>query len=278
MSTRKSILITGCSSGIGKYCAVELLNREWQVFATARQPEDLEMLEEQGLEAVHLDYTDNASIHACFNNVMEKTNGKLDALFNNGAYGQPGAVEDLKTDVLRQQFEANFFGWHELTNLVLPVMRKQGHGRIIHCSSILGWITAPWRGAYNSSKFALEGLASTMRIELMGTNIHVSLIEPGPIRTKFTENARKAFLKNIDRENSAHKERYEQEMKRLNSGGGVNRFRLEPEAVFKKLDHALTAKKPNAHYGVTVPTHFMDFARRFLPTRTVDKILLKNNS
>jgi len=249
MKTKKKILITGCSSGIGKHCAMELLSQEWQVFATARKPEDLKMLADNGLEAIYLDYTDTKSIHTCFNKVIAKTNGQLDALFNNGAYGQPGAVEDLTTDVLRKQFEANFFGWHELTNLFLPIMRKQGHGRIIHCSSILGWVSAPW-----------------------------PLIEPGPIKTEFSKHALNAFLENIDQENTAHKERYEQELKRLSSGGGVNRFRLEPSSVYKKLDHALNAKRPKAHYGVTVPTHIMDIARRFLPTRMVDKMLLKNNS
>lgn len=278
MKNNKNILITGCSSGIGKHCAKELVSQGWQVFATARKDEDLAMLADCGVEAIYLDYTDTKSIHACFDKVMAKTNGKLDVLFNNGAYGQPGAVEDLSTNVLRKQFEANFFGWHELTNLVVPVMRKQGHGRIIHCSSILGWISSPWKGAYNSSKFALEGLASAMRIELSGTDIHVSLIEPGPIKTEFSSNALAAFLENIDRENTAHKGRYEKELQRLNAAGGVNRFRLEPEAVYKKLDHALNAKRPKAHYGVTVPTHIMNFARRILPTRMLDKILLKNNS
>lgn len=278
MKNSKNILITGCSSGIGKHCAKELASQGWQVFATARKDEDLAMLADFGVEAIYLDYTDTKSIHACFDKVMAKTNGKLDALFNNGAYGQPGAVEDLSTNVLRKQFEANFFGWHELTNLVVPVMRKQGHGRIIHCSSILGWISSPWKGAYNSSKFALEGLASAMRIELSGTDIHVSLIEPGPIKTEFSSNALAAFLENVDRENTAHKGRYEKELQRLNAAGGVNRFRLEPEAVYKKLDHALNAKRPKAHYGVTVPTHIMNFARRILPTRMLDKILLKNNS
>jgi len=245
VKNKKNILITGCSSGIGKHCAIALLREGWQVFATARKDEDLKMLKELGVEALYLDYTDTKSIHACFDTVMKKTDGTLDALFNNGAYGQPGAVEDLTTDVLRKQFETNFFGWHELTNLVVPVMRKQGHGRIIHCSSILGWVSAPWRGAYNSSKFALEGLASAMRIELADTDIHVSLIEPGPIKTEFTTHALAAFLENIDRENTAHKARYEKELKRLNAKGG---------------------------------THIMDIARRFLPTRMVDKLLLKNNS
>lgn len=276
MKYQKNILITGCSTGIGKHCAIELSKEGWRVFATARKPEDLKMLEEAGLEALYLDYTDTNSIHKCFNQVIEKTQGRLDALFNNGAYGQPGAVEDLKTDVLRKQFEANFFGWSELTNLVVPVMRAQGYGRIIHCSSILGWVTSPWRGAYNASKFALEGLASTMRIELHGTGIHVCLIEPGPIKTDFSKNGKIAFTENIDIENSVHRKQYKAELKRLESGGGVNRFRLGPEAVYNKLHHALNVSKPKAHYGVTVPTHVMNIARRILPTRLVDKILLKS--
>lgn len=277
MKQQRSILITGCSTGIGKYCALRLAEHGWQVFATARSDEDLAMLEQSGLNALYLEYADTPSIHKCFDKVMEKTNGQLDALFNNGAYGQPGAVEDLSTDVLRAQFEANFFGWHELTNLCVPVMRKAGQGRIIHCSSILGWVTAPWRGAYNASKFALEGLASTMRLELRGTGIHVCLIEPGPIASDFTVNAKDKFFQNIDRENSPHQEAYEKELKRLNARGGTNRFRLGPEAVYKKLDHALNAPRPRAHYPVTVPTHLMNAARRFLPARLVDDILIRGS-
>jgi len=277
MKKNRKILITGCSTGIGRYSALQLSREGWQVFATARKDEDLKTLQAEGLEAIYLDYTDTTSIRACFETVMDKTDRTLDALFNNGAYGQPGAVEDLPTDVLRKQFETNFFGWHELTNLCIPIMRKQGHGRIVHCSSILGWVTSPWRGAYNASKFALEGLASTMRIELEGTDIFVSLIEPGPIRTDFTKNALAAFLENIDQENTPHKETYKRELKRLNESGGMNKFRLGPEAVHAKLEHALNAKRPKAHYGVTTPTHVMNIARRVLPTRMVDKILLKNN-
>jgi len=275
----KSILITGCSSGIGKTCAQKLLADGWDVHATARTPEDLKMLQDTGAKAYHLDYINNASIHDTFQSVISDTGGTLDALFNNGAYGQPGAVEDLSTDVLRAQFEANFFGWHELTNLIVPVMRQQGHGRIVHCSSVLGWVTAPWRGAYNASKFALEGLASTMRIELAGTGIHVSLIEPGPIATRFSENALQKFLENVEWENSVNRKTYDSELKRLRKqkSNSVGKFTLPPEAVFKKLDHALNAKKPRAHYPVTVPTHFMNLARRFLPQSMVDNILIKNS-
>ncbi|MEM9332429.1 MAG: SDR family oxidoreductase [Pseudomonadota bacterium] len=273
----RSILITGCSSGIGKCCAEELQREGWDVHATVRNPEDIEALSNLSVHAYHLDYSDTETIHSTFDAVMQKTNNKLDALFNNGAYGQPGAVEDISTDVLRAQFEANFFGWHELTNLCVPVMRNQGHGRIVHCSSILGWVPSPWRGAYNASKFALEGLASTMRLELTGTNIHVSLIEPGPIRTRFLANGLEKFLQNIDRENSANHKVYEKELKRLNSAGGVNRFRLEPISVYRKLDHALNAKSPKAHYPVTVPTHVSGFLRRVLPTKVFDKIILKGS-
>lgn len=272
----KSILITGCSSGIGLYCARQLKKDGWQVFATARKATDLEMLQEQGLNALYLDYTETDSIHAAFNKVIEATGGMLDALFNNGAYGQAGAVEDLPTDALRAQFEANFFGWHELTNLVVPVMRKQGSGRIVHCSSVLGFVPFSWRGAYNASKFALEGLASTMRLELAGTGIHVSLIEPGPIESKFTSNGLSHFVENIDIKNSVHSEVYKLQLERLESSGGVNKFRLGPDAVYKKLFHALNAKKPKAHYYVTVPTHIMGLAKRFLPQILMDRILLKS--
>ena len=274
--TSKWILITGCSSGIGLHCARRLKEKGWQVIATARRDEDLDRLKGLGLEALYLDYSDEKSIHACFARTMTISKGRLDGLFNNGAYGQPGAVEDLPTDVLRQQFEANFFGWHTLTNLVVPVMRKQGSGRIVHCSSVLGIVPYRWRGAYNASKFALEGLASTMRLELEGSGIHVSLIEPGPIESKFTANGLKHFEKNIDRESSVHKAEYAIQLRRLKSDGGVNRFRLGPEAVFEKLVHALNSKKPRAHYHVTVPTRIMALAKRFLPQPMIDAILLKS--
>ena len=277
MKEQRTILITGCSTGIGKHCAIRLKEDGWHVFATARKSEDLEMLAGLGLTPLQLDYADSRSVQNCFAELVKETGGNLDALFNNGAYGQTGAVEDLSRAVLRNQFEANFFGWHELTNLCLPVMRDAGQGRIVHCSSILGWVTSPWRGAYNASKFALEGLASTMRLELSDTNIHISLIEPGPIESEFVPNCLEVFLETIDYENSVYSEIYKKELKRLNSRGGTNRFRLGPEAVYKKLDHALNAPRPKAHYGVTVPTHVMNVARRVLPTRMLDKILIRGS-
>lgn len=273
---RRAILVTGCSSGIGAHCARRLLDEGWLVTATARKPADLEELSNAGLNAVYMDYCEPESIRAALVSATGHGNGRLDALFNNGAYGQAGAVEDLSTDVLRQQFEANFFGWHELTNLVIPLMRKQGSGRIVHNSSILGFVPYRWRGAYNASKFALEGLASTMRLELAGSGIHVSLIEPGPITSRFTSNGLAHFLANIDIEGSVHREIYRDELRRLETGGGVNRFRLGPEAVHKALRHALNSSAPRAHYHVTLPTRFMAVARRLLPQPLVDRLLLSS--
>ena len=269
-----TILITGCSSGIGKHCALRLHEEGWNVVATARKPDDIAMLQEAGLTGVYLDYTDGTSLAGAVGAALEVGGGRIDALFNNGAYGQAGAVEDISTDVLRRQFEANFFGWHELTNLVLPHMRRAGAGRIVHCSSILGIVPYRWRGAYNASKFALEGLASTMRLELRGSGIHVSLIEPGPITSKFTTNGLPHFVDNIDIESSIHSKVYRKQLERLQSAGGVNRFRLPPEAVYVKLRHALTSSRPKAHYHVTVPTKFMGVAKRLLPQSLIDRLLL----
>ena len=274
---QRSILITGCSSGIGWHCAMALKRDGWRVFATARKDQDIKRLNDAGVEALFLDYTMEESIHHAFAKVIKATGGRLDALFNNGAYGQAGAVEDLSTATLRQQFDANFFGWHELTNLAIALMRQQGHGRVVHCSSILGFIPYAWRGAYNASKYALEGLATTMRLELMGSGIHVSLIEPGPIESEFGRNGLKQFVEKIDLENSVHAARYQIQLKRFRQGGGVNRFRLGPQAVYEKLYHALNAKRPKAHYLVTIPTYFMALARRFLTQSMLENILIKSS-
>jgi NAD(P)-dependent dehydrogenase (short-subunit alcohol dehydrogenase family) len=271
----RTILVTGCSTGIGRHCAVRLRQDGWRVFATARTGDDVAALKALGLEALHLDYADEPSIRTAFGEVMARTGNRLDALFNNGAYGQPGAVEDLSTDVLRAQFEANFFGWHELTRLAIPVMRAQRAGRIVHCSSILGVIAYRWRGAYNATKFALEGLASTQRMELKGSGISISLIEPGPIVSRFSDNAVAKFLENVDVEGSVHAATYKRHLARLNDGGGVNRFRLGPEAVYVKLKHALESSRPRPHYPVTVPTHAMFLARRLLPARWLDRLLMR---
>ena len=269
---QKSILITGCSSGIGYRCALGLMARGWRVFATVRTTEDQQRLEALGLETLVMDYRFSDSVKACASAVCGATGGKIDALFNNGAYGQPGAVEDLTREILEEQFAANFFGWHELTRLCLPMMRKNGAGRIVQCSSVLGIVAMKWRGAYNASKFALEGLSDTMRLELRGSGIFVSTIEPGPIATRFVENALAAFERNIKVEGSPYEKAYAAQRARLGKGGS-GRFKLPPEAVFEKLVHALESRRPKAHYYVTLPTHAMGLARRLLPQGIMDKFV-----
>ncbi len=268
----KTILITGCSSGIGACAARTLRARGYRVIATARKEEDVARLESEGLTALRLDLNDSNSIHDAVARTLELSSGRLYALFNNAGYGQPGAVEDLRREVLRAQFETNLFGTLELTNAVIPVMRKQGYGRIIQNSSVLGLFAMPYRGAYNASKFALEGITDTLRLELRGSGIHIALIEPGPIVSAFRKNAIRHFLANIDREHSAHRKVYQGVEQRLAKPGPAAPFTLPPEAVVKKLIHALEAKQPKRRYYVTVPTHVFARLRRLLPTAAMDAI------
>lgn len=275
MTNQKSVLITGCSSGIGHCVAAGLKNRGYRVFATARKEIDVAGLQRQGFESLQLDLADSHSIDQAVQQLLKATGGRLYALFNNGAYGQPGAVEDLSREVLRQQFETNLFGWHELTCRIIPVMRGQGEGRIIQNSSILGFITLPYRGAYVASKYALEGLSDTLRLELAGSGIHVSLIEPGPIESRFRQNAYAMFLKHIVSRDSVHHQHYEAVMNRLEKQGRVAPFTLPPEAVLKKVTHALESSNPKPRYQVTFPTHLFALLRRLLSSRAMDRTLLK---
>ena len=271
----QSILITGCSSGIG-YCAAHGLQaRGHRVFATARKSEDAARLQSEGLESLCLDLDDSDSMRDCLSEILQRTGGTLDALFNNGAFGQTGAVEDLSREVLRAQFETNLFGTHELTTRVLPVMRRQGHGRIIQNSSVLGLVAMPLRGAYNASKFALEGLTDTLRMELRNTGIHVSLIEPGPILSRFRANSLEAFERNIDIEQSPFRDTYRATLARLQKTGAAVPFTLGPEAVLKKLVHALESPRPKCRYYVTVPTYVFGNLRRVLPTALLDVLVAK---
>lgn len=270
----KSILITGCSSGIGYDAAHGMRARGWRVFAACRKAEDCARLQAEGFDAPLLDYADESSIHAALSEVLKSTGGRLDALFNNGAYAVPGAVEDLPTDALRAIFEANFFGWHTLSRAVIPIMRAQGSGRIVQCSSVLGLVTMPWRGAYNATKFALEGLTDTLRIEMRDTGVHICLIEPGPITTKFRTNAILQFERWIDWKNSARAHQYRDKLiPRLYESSGPDTFELPPEAVTKRLIHALESNRPRPRYYVTVPTHISGLMRRILPTRALDWVL-----
>lgn len=276
MTSKKSILITGCSSGIGYDAAHGLTARGWRVFATCRKETDCIRLRHEGLESFVLDYADEASVSAALAEVLNATGGTLDALFNNGAYALPGAAEDLPRAGLRELFETNVFGWHDLTRQVIPVMRAQGAGRIVNCSSVLGLVVAPWRSAYNASKFAIEGLTDTLRLEMRGTGIHIVLIEPGPVTSQIRQNAVVAFEKWIDWENSVRADEYRSTLiKRLYEKRGKDRFELPASAVTLKLIHALESPKPKPRYFVTIPTFIMSSLKRILPTKALDWILAK---
>jgi NAD(P)-dependent dehydrogenase (short-subunit alcohol dehydrogenase family) len=272
-AAKRSVLITGCSSGIGECVARGLHQRGYRVFASVRDPGDCAAIQQAGIECLVLDYADSASIKSAVDQVLEQTDGHLYALFNNGAYGQPGACEDLSREAMRQQFETNVFGWMELTNQIIPVMRAQGFGRIIQNSSILGFTAMSMRGAYNASKFAIEGFSDTMRLELAGTDIHVSLIEPGPVESQFRANAYRAFQQHIVVENSVHQERYKNMIKRFETTGNVLPFTLPPEAVLKRVVHALESKRPKIRYPVTVPTYLFAWLKRLLSDRMLDRIV-----
>jgi len=275
--TQRSLLITGCSSGIGLDAARTMTQRGWRVFATCRQEQDCERLRAEGLESFTLDYASSQSVMAGAEKVRELTDGKLDALFNNGAFAIPGLVEDLSRDALRHLFETNFFGQFELINALLPAMRQRGTGRIVNCSSVLGFAAMPFRGAYNASKFAMEGLTDTLRRELDDSPVHIILIEPGPIHTRIRENSIPQFERWIDWENSYQRSRYEHELKpRLyESDAKKDRFELPASAVTEKLIHALEHPRPKPRYYVTTPTHIAGLLNRILSTRMLDKVLLR---
>lgn len=267
----KNILITGCSSGIG-LCAAETLKKlGYRVFATARKLTDVDYLKKMGFESFLLDLNDSDTIQTTVAQILEKTQGKIDALFNNSGYGAPGAVEDLTREVIRKQFETNVFGTMELTNLILPVMRKQGYGRIIQNCSILGIIAMPYRGAYSASKFALEAFSNTLRLELRGTGIYVSILEPGPIITKFRKNAFKNFKENIANKPSHYEYVYKNmENEIINPAKENLPFALGPQAVVNKLIRALESKHPKAHYYIGFPSHLFAILRRVLPDFALD--------
>ncbi len=272
MSGPRSILITGCSSGIGHHAAQGMKARGWRVFATARNETDVTRLADEGFEAFRLDYADEASIAAAVDAVLAATGGTLEALFNNGGYAQPGAIEDLDTALLRAQFEGNVFGWHDLTRRIIPVMRRQGHGRIVFNASVLGFVAARFRGAYVASKHAIEGYADTLRIELSGSGIDVAIIEPGPIESRFRANAIR-HAEGLDIARSTHREAYERDLAGRKAGQTEDRFRKGPEAVFTALVHAVESKRPRARYRVTTPTKVAAFLKRILPTRAMDRII-----
>jgi len=268
----RAILITGCSSGIGLASARALKARGWRVLATARKEADLKRLaDEEGLEALPLELADPGSVVALADETIRRTGGKLYALFNNAGMGQVGAVEDLSADLLRRQLEVNVVGAHELTRRVIPAMRANGAGRIVQCSSVLGLVAGPYRGAYCASKFAIEALSDALRLELRGSGISVSLIEPGPIRSRFLEAALANFRATVDLDASPHRDTYRLRLAAMEAGGKTT-FKLEPEAVARKLVRAVESRRPKARYFVTTPTYLAAFAKRLLPTALLDRL------
>ena len=271
---QRTILVTGCSSGIGYCVAHGLKRRGYRVIASARKPDDVKRLAGEGLDCLQLDLDDPDSIDRAVANLEDRTGRRIYGLFNNAGFGQPGAVEDLRRDVLRAQFESNVFGTLELTNRLLPWMRAAGEGRIIQNSSLLGFVSLAYRGAYNASKYALEGLYDTLRLELAGTGIHAILIEPGPISSRFRSNALAAYRRNIDIETSVHRETYRATEARLKRQGPAAPFTLPPEAVLDKVIRGLEARAPRPRYYVTLPSYLFAGLKRCLSTRTLDRVLL----
>ena len=272
----QSILITGCSTGIGHETALYLKKYGYKVFATARNEEDVVKLKELGFDAFFLDVTKHETIHDTIDKILKKTGGTLDVVFNNAGYGQPGAVEDIKTSVLKEQFETNVFGLHELTQAVIPIMRRQGYGKIIQHSSVLGLIALKYRGAYNASKYAIEGLTDTLRLELEGSNISVSLLNTGPVKSDFRKNALKMFKKNINTKNSHFIQEYEMQLNdRLESNKEDTPFTLDASAVAEVVLEIIQAHKPRPRYYITKATYILGFAKRVLSTSWLDKILVK---
>jgi NAD(P)-dependent dehydrogenase (short-subunit alcohol dehydrogenase family) len=273
----RSILITGCSTGIGLAAASALRARGWRVLATARRPEDLERLErEHGLEALSLELKDEGSIARCADEALRRTDGKLHALYNNAAYGVIGAMEDITASVLRDQLEVNVVAANELTRRVVPAMRRMGRGRIVMCSSVLGFVSGPYRGAYCASKYALEALSDALRIELRPAGIHVSLLEPGPIESHFLATTVSTFTSQVDVERSPHREAYERRLNEMQSGKVKSGpFKLGPDAVVAKLIDALESPRPRARYRVGLMTKGAGVLKRVLPDALLDRIVAR---
>jgi len=272
---QKTVLITGCSSGIGYDTAHYLHNNGYRVFATARNIDDVNRLKNEGLDAYVLDVTKTETIDTALDAILIQTNGTLYALFNNAGYGQPGAVEDIRTEVLKEQFATNVFGLHEMTRRVIPIMRKQGYGRIIQHSSVLGIISLRFRGAYNASKYAVEGLCDTLRQELDGSNIHVITLNTGPVTSDFRKNAIAKFVKNVDANESVFKQEYEEQLLNSDDSKEDDFFTCKSDVVIDKVVLALEKKQPKPRYYITFATHLLGALKRLLPTSVLDRLLQK---
>jgi len=268
----KTILITGCSTGIGRQTAIYLKQQGFQVFPTARKTKDVAMLQELGFDAFLLDVTKKETIESTLKALLNITNGTLDIVFNNAGFGQPGALEDVSTKVLKEQFETNVFGLHEVTLQILPIMKKQGYGKIIQHSSVLGIVSLKLRGAYNASKYAIEGLTDTLRLELKDTNIQITVLNTGPITSDFRKNAIIKTKENIAIESSRFQKIYSEN---LSAQKSEVPFNLPAIAVAKKVEKIVLSKTIKPRYYITKATYILGFAKRILSSSMLDKILLR---
>ena len=275
----KSILITGCSSGIGYETAVYLSAKGWNVIATCRKLKDVKKISDLGIKCFQLDYSSEKSMDTALKKLLLETDGSLDAVFNNGAFALPGAIEDIPSEGMKEIFQTNFFGWHYLIRKIIPIMRKQGYGKILQCSSILGFITLSYRGPYNATKWALEGYTDTLRMELEGTGINVISIRPGPIKTLIRENSFNYFKKWVDWENSILDKHYKNvlipKLKDDSDSLFNHLFELKGKDVAKVVFQSLESKKPRFNYNITIPTKLMAIFVRILPKKSLQKFLLK---
>lgn len=272
----KTVLITGCSSGIGAATALALKERGWVVFPTARQEKDLDDLRRLGFDALALDVSDEASVAAAIDRLLGQTNGQLGAVVNNAGFGQSGAIEDLARAHLRTQFEVNVFGLQDVTNRLIPVFRRQGYGRIVHVSSVLGRISLPFLGAYAASKFAVEALADAQRIELSGSGVGVILVEPGPIITEFRRTAARRAAETLDLEHSRNASFYQTELqRRAEQQKRPNWINKRPEDVADRIVHALESSRPRRRYAITLPAYAGEFMRRFVPVPLLDSLMAR---
>lgn len=271
--TSRAVLITGCSTGIGRAAAERLVAKGWPVYATARRLETIKDLADAGCHTLALDVCDDASMEAAVREV-EQAEGAVFALVNNAGYGQEGAVEEVPMEDVRRVFETNVFGLSRLTQLVLPGMRKQGAGRIVNVSSMGGKISIPGGGYYHATKHAVEAISDTLRFEVRRFGVHVSVVEPGTIKTAFGDTATKS-VEHLRDPQSAYASFNEVLVQKINDAyeGKLARFAAPPDAAAKAIEKAITSKRPRTRYRVTVAARVMLATRKLTPDRAWDLFL-----
>ena len=270
----KAVLITGCSSGIGRATAEHLAGKGWTVYATARRPESIADLEEKGCRTLALDVNDEASMAAAVG-AVEEAEGAVGVLVNNAGYSQSGAVEDVPLDVVRRQFETNVFGLVRMCQLALPGMRRQGWGKIVNVSSMGGRMVFPGGGFYHGTKYAVEAISDALRFEVAGFGVDVSIIEPGLIRTSFGDTA----AHGVDEATSSDGPYAEfnaavaKSTREAYEDGALAKLGGGPETVARAIEKAISRRRPKTRYKVTPSARMALATRRLLPDRGWDAFL-----